>query len=125
MKTQFAVKLAKQKGFSKIGLLLTLVILICVLTFGLKVLPIYIDHNYVKNIAQELVESGEAAGMTQAEVRNYIASGMRVNNVHDFDLDAITSTRSNGNATIGIEYEKRVPLVSNIDVIVSFADRIQ
>lgn len=125
MKRQFARTLSRQKGFSKFGLLMTLVILICLLTFGLKVLPIYIDHKYVRDIAQELVDSGDAAEMTQTEVRNQIASGMRINNVFDFDLNAISSTRSNGDATISIEYEKRVPLVSNIDIIVSFSERIQ
>lgn len=125
MKTQFPQNLKHQQGFSKIGLLMTFVILVCVLAFGLKVLPVYLDHNYVKNIAQELIDTGEAAELTQTQVRNQIANGLRVNNVHDFDLNSISSTRSNGNAAIEIKYEKRVPLVSNIDVIVSFDDRIQ
>lgn len=124
MNTQFPLNLKRQKGFSKLGLLMTFVILICVLTFGLKVLPIYLDHNYVKNIAQDMVDTGEAAEMTQTQIRNQIANGLRVNNVHDFDLDSISSSRSNGKASIEIKYEKRVPLVSNIDVIVSFDDRI-
>ncbi|MDX1490521.1 MAG: DUF4845 domain-containing protein [Pseudohongiellaceae bacterium] len=125
MKTQVSINYAQQQGFSKFGLLMTLIILISVLTFGLKVLPVYIDHNYVKNLAQELVESGDAASMTLTEVRNQIGSGLRVNNVHNFDLSAITTSRNNGEAVIEINYETRVDLVSNIDVIVSFEDRIQ
>lgn len=115
----------QQRGFSKLGLVSMLVVLVSVLTFGLKVLPVYIDHNFVRGVAETLVESGRTNTMTQAEVREEIAASMRVNNVRDFDLNSITTTRSNGANTISISYERRIPLVANIDVVVSFDDQIQ
>jgi len=115
----------RQRGFSKFGLLMTLVVLVAGLTFGLKVLPIYIDHNFVRGQAESLVESGRAATMTQAEIRTEVGNGLRVNNIREFDLNSITSTRNNGAAVISIVYERRVPLFSNLDVVVSFDDRIE
>lgn len=115
----------RQRGFSKFGLLMTLVVLVAGLTFGLKVLPIYIDHNFVRGQAESLVESGRAATMTQAEIRTEVGNSLRVNNIREFDLNSITSTRNNGAAVISIVYERRVPLFSNLDVIVSFDDRIE
>ncbi len=114
-----------QHGFSKLGLLSMLVILVAGLTFGLKVLPVYIDHNFVRGLAQTLVDSGRANTMTQAEIREEIASSMRVNNVRDFDLASISSSRANGANTISIVYERRIPLVANLDIVVSFDDQIQ
>lgn len=114
-----------QHGFSKFGLLMTLVVLVTGLTFGLKVLPIYIDHNFVRGQAEALVESGRAATLTQAEIRGEIGNSLRVNNIREFDLNSITSTRNNGVAVISIVYERRVPLFSNLDVVVSFDDRIE
>lgn len=115
----------QQRGFSKLGLVFMLVVLVSALTFGLKVLPVYIDHNFVHGIAESLLESGRASSMTQEEVRNEIAASMRVNNVRDFDLTDITASRTNGATIINITYERRIPLVANIDIILSFDDQIQ
>jgi len=114
-----------QHGFSKLGLLSLLVVLVSGLTFGLKILPVYIDHNFIRGVAETLQESGRANSMTQAEVREEIAASMRVNNVRDFDLNSITTSRANGANIINITYERRIPLVANIDVILSFDDQIQ
>lgn len=123
--TTIQTPLQDQRGFSKLGFLCMLVLLVSVFTFGLKVLPVYIDHNFVRGVAETLVESGRASSMTQAEVREEIAASMRVNNVRDFDLDDITTTRSGGNSVININYERRIPLAGNMDVVLSFEDQIQ
>lgn len=115
----------QQRGFSKLGLVLMLVILVGGLTFGLKVLPVYIDHNFVRGVAETLVESGRASSMTQAEVREEIAASLRVNNVRGFDLASISSSRTSGVNVINIAYERRIPIVANIDIILSFDDQIQ
>ena len=115
----------RQRGFSKLGLVFMLVVLVSGLTFALKVLPVYIDHNFVRGVAESLLESGRANSMTQAEVREEIAASMRVNNIRDFDLDSISTSRANGASIISIAYERRIPLVANIDVILSFDDQIQ
>ena len=125
MKTMLNVWPRRQRGFSKLGLVFMLVVLVSGLTFALKVLPVYIDHNFVKGVAESLLESGRANSMTQAEVREEIAASMRVNNVRDFDLDNISTSRANGASIISITYERRIPLVANIDIILSFDDQIQ
>ena len=114
-----------QRGFSKFGLLMMLVVLVSGLTFGLKILPVYLDHNFVKGVAEELIADGRAASLTQGEIREEIANGLRVNNVRDFNLSSITLERENAEPVLVIEYERRVPLVANIDVIISFDDRIE
>lgn len=125
MKNKLSASIRTQKGFSKIGLITTLFVLIIGLTLGLKVIPIYIDHNFVRGIAETLVDSGRATTLTQTEVRQEIAASLRVNNIRDFDLNSITATRGNGTAAITIKYERRVPLFSNLDVVASFDDRIE
>lgn len=115
----------QQRGFTKLGFLCMLVVLVSGLTVALKVLPVYIDHNFVRGIAETLVESGRASSMTQTAVREEIAGSMRVNNIYDFDLEAITSTRASGNTVINIAYERRIALVGNIDIVLSFNEQIQ
>ncbi len=125
MNTMLNVLPRHQRGFSKLGLVFMLVVLVSGLTFALKVLPVYIDHNFVRGVAESLLESGRANSMTQAEVREEIAASMRVNNVRDFDLDSISTSRANGASIISITYERRIPLFANIDIILSFDDQIQ
>jgi hypothetical protein len=114
-----------QRGFSKFGLLMMLVLLVSGLTFGLKILPVYLDHNFVKGVAKDLIADGRAAALTQGEIREEIANGLRINNVRDFNLNSVTLERENAEPVLVIEYERRVPLVANIDVIISFDDRIE
>ncbi len=113
-----------QRGISRFGHLLLLIVLVGGLTFGLKIVPVYLDHNFVKGAVEDLIASGRAASLTQAEVREEIASALRVNNVRDFNLNSITLQRENASPVLVIDYERRVPLVGNIDVIISFDDRI-
>lgn len=116
---------SSQRGFSKLGLLMLLVLLVSGLTFGLKILPVYLDHNFVKGVAEELIADGRAATLTQNEIRQEVANGLRVNNVRDFNLNSISLVRENAQPVLVIEYERRVPLVANIDVVISFDDRIE
>jgi len=125
MKNPFVSMPASQYGFSKFGLLMMLIVLVSGLTFGLKILPVYLDHNFVKGVAEELIADGRAANLTQNEIRDEIASGLRVNNVRDFNLNSVSLERENAQPVLIIEYERRVPLVANIDVIISFDDRIE
>ncbi len=114
-----------QRGFSKFGLLMTLIVLVCALTFTLKVLPVYIDHNFVKGMAEDMVESGRASSLTQAEVREQVGRGLAINNVRQFDINSVTTSISGGNSVISIKYERRIPLFSNVDIVVSFDDRVE
>ncbi len=114
-----------QRGFSKFGLLMTLIVLVCFLTFGLKILPVYIDHNFVKGFAEDMVEIGRASSMTQAEVREEVGRGLAINNVREFDINSITTSISDGDSVISIKYERRIPLFSNVDIVVSFNDRVE
>lgn len=116
---------AAQQGFSKFGLLMTMIVLVCFLTFGLKVLPVYIDHNFVKGFAEDMVESGRASSMTQAEVREEVGRGLAINNVREFDINSITTSINGGDSVISIKYERRMPLFSNVDIVVSFDDRVE
>ncbi|MES3006218.1 MAG: DUF4845 domain-containing protein [Pseudomonadota bacterium] len=116
---------AGQRGFSKFGLLMTLVVLVCVLTFGLKVLPVYIDHNFVKGFAEDLVESGRVSTMSQSAVREELGRGLAINNIREFDISSITTSINGGNSVISIKYERRIPLFSNVDVVLSFDDHIE
>jgi hypothetical protein len=67
---------------------------------------------------------GRAANLTQAQVHVEVADDLWVNNVRDFNLNSITLQRENASSGLVIDCERRVPLVANNHVTISFDDRI-
>tara|TARA_B110000091_G_scaffold140907_1_gene150556 strand:+ start:63 stop:440 length:378 start_codon:yes stop_codon:yes gene_type:complete len=117
--------LREQTGVSKFGFLMVFILIISFITFGLKVVPLYVDHNLTSGIYEELIENGEAANMTITEIRQRVSNTLRINNVTDFDLSSITTRKENDQAIIIIAYERRVELAANLDVVAKFDTVLQ
>ncbi len=117
--------LQSQRGASKFGLLMLFLLISGFLTAGLKVAPLYVDHNLITGICEESVDNGEAVNMTITDVRNRVSNTLRINNVTDFDLSAITIRKENNRAIITIDYERRVELVANLDIVAKFNTVLQ
>lgn len=107
------------------GILMMLVMITLFFTVALKVAPIYIDHNMITGIAQELIDNGQADNMTLSEVRTTISNNLRINQVQGFDLDNIRMRKENNQAIISIAYETRIELVANLDIIATFDETLQ
>lgn len=107
------------------GVLLIAVLLGLFFTVGLKVGPLYVDHNLITVLCQDLIDNGEANSMTVTEVRDSISSTLRINNVTDFDLNSIRLGKENGEAIITVAYEKRVPLIANLDIVATFDESLR
>ena len=125
MKQLLRKPLAKQRGVSKFGLVVLFILIASFLTVGLKVGPIYVDHNMITGICRELVENGEAANMSITDVRQRVSNSLRINNVTGFDLSDITMRKQNVQAIISVAYERRVELFANLDVIAKFDTVLQ
>ena len=125
MKKTAVNNLSRQRGISSAGVLLIAVLLGLFFTVGLKVGPLYVDHNLITGLCQDLIDNGEANSMTVTEVRDRLYSTLRINNVTDFDLNSIRLRKENGEATITVAYEKRVPLIANLDILATFDESLR
>ena len=125
MKKTAVNNLSRQRGISSAGVLLIAVLLGLFFTVGLKVGPLYVDHNLITGLCQDLIDNGEGIGMTVTEVRDRISSTLRINNVTDFDLNSIRMRKENGEAIITVAYEKRVPLIANLDIVATFDESLR
>jgi len=125
MKKTAVNNLSRQRGISSAGVLLIAVLLGLFFTVGLKVGPLYVDHNLITGLCQDLIDNGEANSMTVTEVRDRLSSTLRINNVTDFDLNSIRLRKENGEATITVAYEKRVPLIANLDIVATFDESLR
>jgi hypothetical protein len=111
---------SKQKGVSKFGMLMVFILVATFFTFGLKVVPLYVDHNLITGVCEELIESGEATNMTLTEIRERVGNTLRINNVTGFDLSDIRLRKESDKPIITIAYERRVELAANLDVVAKF-----
>lgn len=58
--------------------------------------------------------------MSSREIKQNLASFYRVNGISKEVADGTTVTRSEGHVYIDMNYEQRIPMFSNIDVVLSF-----
>lgn len=125
MKQLSASTLIQQRGVSKLGLVTLLLLITTFFTLGLKVGPLYIDHNLITGICQELIDNGEAASMSTQDIRNSVANSLRINNIRGFELNAISKRMENDAPIISINYERRVEMIGNLDVVARFDTVLQ
>lgn len=117
--------LGSQRGISKFGLLMMFVLIAGFLTLGLKVAPLYVDHNLITGICGELIDNGEAANMTITDIRNRVSNSLRINNITGFELSNITMRKENNQPIITVAYERRVELFANLDIVAKFNTVLQ
>lgn len=125
MKKMHFNNLKKQQGISKLGLVVMFFLVAVFLTAGLKIVPLYIDHNLIVGVCDKLIETGEADNMTITDIRIRVSNTLRINNVTGFDLSSITLRRENSQSIITVAYERRVELFANLDVIAKFDSVLQ
>ena len=117
--------LSRQRGMAPAVVMMIALVLGLLFTFGLKVGPLYVDHSFIIGLCQGLIDNGEANTLTVTEVRDRVSSTLRINNITDFDLNSIFMREENGEAIITVAYEKRVPLVANLDIVATFDESLR
>lgn len=114
-----------QQGFTLGSLVITLVVLAVVLGLGARLFPVYSEHRTVLSVTRSVLDSSDTTDMSRNAIRQEINQGLRINGVRNFDLERIGISRAEGSLNGRLRYEERVPLIYNIDLIVSFDDRIE
>jgi hypothetical protein len=112
-----------QRGLSAIGLLGGLALLASALTLVLRLGPHYIDWQTMKSVFNGLPKA-QVHTMRKDEIREALQKRFKVNSLREFDLSKIlTIDRQKGETTLVVEYEKREPIVANVDVVLSFSEQ--
>ncbi len=92
---------------------------------GLRVGPVYLEHYSVKNILESLQDEPFISRKPTGEIRRMLLSRFDVNNINDLGREQVKIRRSGGVTSIEISYEKRRPIVGNMDVIMTFNESIE
>lgn len=110
-----------QRGMSSAGWMMALVVAGMAILVAVKILPIYIDDNAIGSIVASLDGKTSIEKASPRLVRSYISKGIQTNMVYNFDKkNDIAVYEEDGFLKVYIEYEKRIHLISNVDLVMSF-----
>lgn len=110
-----------QKGMSILSWLMLLSVVAFFASAAFKVLPHYFDYMSLEKMITS-VETDKAADVRNvSDFYSHISKGMQVNSIRDLNMqDAIKVKVENNEFRVHLKYEKREPLIENIDLVVRF-----
>ena len=85
----------------------------------LKVFPLYSDNWSVETVFNNLKKESASNEYRASEVREMIQKRFQINGISEL-VKLVEVTGQGSNIIIDMEYERRVPLVSNIELVATF-----
>jgi len=88
---------------------------------GVKIMPVYIDHWTVEEALEDVVNEAAAEGKpTKKSLQRKMGNRLQVNRLDFISSDDLKFDRSKTTLTGALDYERRVPLIFNLDIVVKF-----
>ncbi|MFC3473169.1 DUF4845 domain-containing protein [Massilia oculi] len=107
----------KQAGISLSGLIGALAVIGVVGIFAMRMVPAYIEYNAIKTA---IVEVRDAGGSIR-EMQGAFNRRTSVNDVEAVRGQDLVFTRDGEDMQISFAYEKRLPLMGNVSLLIDFA----
>tara|TARA_X000001036_G_scaffold395828_1_gene397037 strand:- start:38 stop:409 length:372 start_codon:yes stop_codon:yes gene_type:complete len=110
-----------QQGMGFSGWLIIILLFGGVLTVGLKLFPLYLDHNTISGVMNGIANEPSMDGRGDKAIEDMMIKHLKINNSQDFPVpDELKIKRDRSGITMSVNYEKRVALIGNIDLVASF-----
>ncbi len=110
-----------QKGLSILSWLVVLALVAFLASAVFKVLPHYLDYMSMEKIITSVETEQGLDIRTVGEFYGHVVKGMQVNSIRDLDIkDALKVKIENNEFLAHLKYEKREPLIENLDLVVHF-----
>jgi len=124
MKTRTASAYSQQ-GLSSIAWLLILAAGGFFMTCAFKLIPAYAENRYITEALRSLVDGAKPIGeMSRRDVKSSLQKFYMLNNVRSEGASNIKVERHKSGFYVNINYEERIPLFYNIDVLLSFENQL-
>lgn len=126
MKANTIKSIKNQRGLGMLQWALVIAVAGFFLLFAFKVIPLYAENRYVESALRSLETGGEKLEqMTDAEITKKLNNFYMINNVRsEGPTKNIKIERESEKAVVTVDYETRVPLFWNIDLVVSFQNHL-
>ena len=110
-----------QKGISILGWLVVLAVVAFLASTAFKIIPHYLEYMSMEKIISS-VETDKALNIqTVGDFYEHVSKGMQVNGIRDLDMKKVLKVNvENNEFRAHLKYEKREPLIENLDLVVRF-----
>ncbi|MNY07612.1 hypothetical protein D3C86_1404240 [compost metagenome] len=101
--------------------LVVLIVVAFLASTAFKVLPHYLDFFSLQKIVTGVETEKALEIRSPGEFFEHVSRGMQVNNIRDLDMRKVMDVRMENNEFyVHLKYEKREPLIENLDLVVHF-----
>jgi len=110
-----------QQGLSMLSWLVVLIVVAFFASTAFKVLPHYLDFFSLQKIVTSVETEKALEIRSPAAFYEHVSRGMQVNNIRDLNMREVMDVRmENNDFYVRLKYEKREPLIENLDLVVHF-----
>ncbi|MDX1370643.1 DUF4845 domain-containing protein [Pseudomonas sp.] len=110
-----------QKGLSILSWLMVLAVVAFFASTAFKMLPHYLDYMSMEKIITSVETDQTMDIRTVGAFYGHVGKGMEVNSIRDLNLkEALKVKIENNEFRAHLKYEKREPLIENLDLVVRF-----
>lgn len=109
----------RQQGFG--GVFILFVIVMCFFSFltFLKVFPFYTDDAVIESVLDGLKLESEQKEYNRTQIEDMIQKRFEINDLSEL-VESVDVSGQGSKIIIDMEYERRVSLISNIEIVATF-----
>ena len=115
----------KQGGISATGFVIILLIIGFFTMIALKLMPVYFENFKIKSALESLKDEPGISNKTNIDIGNIIAHRFIIENIDRVKSDQVKIKRDRSKIVIDLDYEVRDNLVANVDLVVTFKDKVE
>ena len=110
----------QQQGLTAITTLVLIIIIGFMVLIVLKLAPVYLEYFNVAASVNSLKNDPDLGHKSKDDVYELLKRRFEINDVKRVKKDNVKISRASGSTTIAVNYEARVPLLGNVDFLVTF-----
>ncbi|MDA9599044.1 DUF4845 domain-containing protein [bacterium] len=92
------------------------------MTLVFKIGPHYLDNRIIAGAIQQVGQLG-LEDQSSSEIRRKVAGFFTINNIRDVRATQVQIERSRRGVKINLDYETRIEMLGNVDVVLKFTDQ--
>jgi hypothetical protein len=115
----------RQQGVTFIGWIVILAIIGFFVLLILRLGPVYMENYSVKKALASLENDPEAYSLSAKQAKSRMDGYFNINYITTVPKEAVKIKKAGGALKVEIDYEVRVPIVGNIDAVLSFSDKAE
>ena len=116
--------LQKQKGMTAIGWIIVIGLVGFFALISIRLFPIYMEHFSVVSHLKDVAENPETKNDTVTQILDTFDKRFDIDNITNVKHDDITIDLQSSPKTISIDYDVRTHAMGNVDMVVSFSNKV-